>query len=86
MIDGTSGVCRLTRRPDLARCVAGVSPRQHVTVIDPFGLDCRDDQEAIDAGAVIARQIAQDAPPTQARHIEILNSGRQSIAGYQSKG
>ncbi len=48
-------------------------------LIDPSGLDCRDYQEAIDAGEVIARQIAEDAPPTQARHVEILDVDRQIV-------
>jgi hypothetical protein len=50
-------------------------------LIDPSGLDCRDDQEARDQAAVIARQIAMDAPDTsQGRHIAIVNSDRQEIS------
>ena len=48
-------------------------------LIDPSGLDLHDNQEAINAGKVIAKQIAEDAPPTQARHVEILDSDRQSV-------
>ncbi len=48
-------------------------------LIDPSGLDCRDDQEAIKAGKVIARQIAEDAPPNNPRHVDVLNSDGLSI-------
>jgi hypothetical protein len=48
-------------------------------LIDPSGLDCRDDKEAIQAGKVIAQQIADDASPTQPRHVDVLNSDRQSV-------
>jgi hypothetical protein len=49
-------------------------------LIDPAGLDCRDDRAAIQAGKVIAQQIAIDVQPTQARRIEILDSDRLSVA------
>jgi hypothetical protein len=49
-------------------------------LIDPAGLDCRDDQEARDQAIIIARQIAMDVPGTSgARNIAILNSERQEI-------
>ena len=35
-------------------------------LIDPAGLDCRDDQEAKDQAIIIAGQIAADAPETSA--------------------
>jgi hypothetical protein len=50
-------------------------------LIDPAGLDCRDDKEAREQAIVIARQIATDVPGTSGgRNIAILNSERQEIA------
>jgi hypothetical protein len=49
-------------------------------LIDPAGLDCHDDQEAIRAGRLTAKQIANDVQPTQSRHIEVLDGDRLSIA------
>jgi hypothetical protein len=49
-------------------------------LIDPEGLDCRDDQQAKDQAVVIARQIAADAPETSGgRKIAVLNSQREEI-------
>jgi hypothetical protein len=49
-------------------------------LIDPSGLDCRDDEDAMDQAVVIARQIAADAPETSAvRHVAILDSEREEI-------
>jgi hypothetical protein len=49
-------------------------------LIDPAGLDCRDDEEAMDQAIIIARQIAADAPETSAvRQVAILDSERQEI-------
>jgi hypothetical protein len=48
-------------------------------LIDPSGVDCRDDREAIKNGIIIAKQIAADAPPTQSRHVEILNNEREEV-------
>ena len=49
-------------------------------LIDPAGLDCRDDQEAKDQAAIIAQQIATDAPATSGgRKIAVLNSQREEI-------
>ena len=48
-------------------------------LIDPAGLDCRDEGEAIEAGTVIAHQIAADAPPNGPRHVAVLNSDRQEV-------
>jgi hypothetical protein len=49
-------------------------------LVDPSGLDCRDDQEAIENATMIARQIANDAPPNGPRHIVVLNSDREEIS------
>jgi hypothetical protein len=51
-------------------------------LIDPAGLDCRDDKEAIEAGSKIARQIASDAPPKRSRHVEVLNSKKKMSGAY----
>jgi hypothetical protein len=48
-------------------------------LIDPAGLDCRDDQEAMDSAAAIARQVAADALNNGPRKISVLNSDRQPI-------
>jgi hypothetical protein len=49
-------------------------------LIDPSGLDCRDDQQAKDQAIIIARQIASDTPETApVRHVAVLDSERQEI-------
>jgi alcohol dehydrogenase YqhD (iron-dependent ADH family) len=49
-------------------------------LIDPSGLDCRDDQEAIAKAVIIAQQIGLDAPgAVGGRHISVLDSERQEI-------
>jgi hypothetical protein len=49
-------------------------------LIDPAGLDCRDDQEAKDQAIIIAGQIAADAPEISGgRTIAILNDEREEI-------
>ena len=49
-------------------------------LVDPSGLDCRNDQEAIQNAIVIARQIAADAPPNGPRHVSVLNSNREEVS------
>ena len=49
-------------------------------LVDPSGLDCRNDQEAINTAIVIARQIARDAPPNGPRHVSVLNSDREEVS------
>ena len=56
-------------------------------LVDPSGLDCRNDQEAIKNATVIARQIAKiarqiakDAPPDGPRHVSVLNSDREEVS------
>jgi hypothetical protein len=41
-------------------------------LIDPAGLDCRDDQQARDHVVLIARQIAMDAPASEGRQVARL--------------
>jgi hypothetical protein len=49
-------------------------------LIDPAGLDCRDDKEAKAQAIIIAGQIAADAPETSAvRHVAILDGEREEI-------
>jgi hypothetical protein len=48
-------------------------------LIDPAGLDCGDEEEAIRTAAVIARQIAEDAPTADGRHVVVLNSEREEV-------
>jgi hypothetical protein len=49
-------------------------------LIDPSGLDCRDDQEARNQAIIIARQIAMDAPKSEGRHVAVLNSDREEVS------
>jgi hypothetical protein len=48
-------------------------------LIDPSGLDCKSESEAMRNAAAIARQIAADASPDQPRHISVLDSDRKEI-------
>jgi hypothetical protein len=49
-------------------------------LIDPAGLDCSDDDDAIAKAKLIATQISQDAPKQAGqRHIAILNSDRAEV-------
>jgi hypothetical protein len=49
-------------------------------LIDPGGLDCRDDREATAKAIIIAQQIAQDAPATPGgRLIAVLNSDGREV-------
>ncbi len=49
-------------------------------LIDPSGLECRDDQDATAQATVIAAQIAKEVPGSSgARHIAILNGTREEI-------
>jgi hypothetical protein len=49
-------------------------------LIDPAGLECRNDQEATALAVIIAQQIASDAPRADGRHIAVLNSEREEVA------
>jgi hypothetical protein len=50
-------------------------------LIDPTGLECRDDQDAITQATFIARQIALDVPDTSGgRSIAVLNSEREEVS------
>ena len=48
-------------------------------LVDPSGLDCKSESEAMRSAAVIARQIATEAPPGQRRHVSVLDSDRNEI-------
>ncbi len=48
-------------------------------LIDPSGLECRDDRDAAQNARMIARQIAEDSPGSVARHVAVLNSDRREI-------
>ena len=49
-------------------------------LIDPSGLECQDDQDAIMQAAFIAAQIAMDVPDTSGgRSIAVLNNAREEI-------
>jgi hypothetical protein len=40
-------------------------------LIDPAGLDCRNDQETIEKVAIIASQIAEHASLSEGRHVAV---------------
>jgi hypothetical protein len=50
-------------------------------LVDPSGLDCRDDHGANATAKIIAKQIEADIPtaPVQ-RHVEVLNEERDKVA------
>jgi hypothetical protein len=49
-------------------------------LIDPTGVECRDDREAETQAIAIAAQIATDVPASAGiRHVAILNSSREKI-------
>ena len=48
-------------------------------LVDPAGLDCRDDHEAMHSAKMIARQIAADAHPAGGRHISVLDADRLEV-------
>jgi hypothetical protein len=48
-------------------------------LIDPSGLECRDDDEAIAQATFIARQIAADVPDSGGRQVAVLNGDRQEV-------
>jgi hypothetical protein len=57
-------------------------------LIDPAGLECRDDQDAITQATFIAAQIAMDVPDTSGgRSVAVLNSARrnQQSAGHRKQ-
>jgi hypothetical protein len=49
-------------------------------LVDPSGLDCRDDRDASAKAKIIAKQIEQDIPaaPVQ-RHVEVLDEDRAKV-------
>ena len=50
-------------------------------LIDPTGLECRDDQDAITQATFIAAQIAIDVPNTSGgRSVAVLNSVKEEIS------
>jgi hypothetical protein len=49
------------------------------SLIDPAGLDCRDDDEAMRSAKMIARRVSEDAHPSAPRHISVLNADRREI-------
>jgi hypothetical protein len=49
-------------------------------LVDPSGLDCDSDKDAMTKAKVIAEQIAGDVPrPSTPRKIAVMNSDRQEI-------
>ncbi len=49
-------------------------------LIDPAGVDCRDDEAAATQGKVVADQIASDAPSSMGRRVEVLTEKREKVA------
>lgn len=50
-------------------------------LIDPTGLDCKDDNEALSTAKIIARQIQVAGPSTPWRKLAVMNSEGQEV-GY----
>ena len=55
-------------------------------VIDPAGLNCRDDKDAMAKGNVIADQIASDAPNSSSRHVAVLDGERNEVGEVAISG
>jgi hypothetical protein len=55
-------------------------------LVDPTGLECRDDHDANAKAKIIAKQIEVDIPtaPVQ-RHVEVLNEDRDKVAKVPSE-
>lgn len=52
----------------------------HIRLVDPQGLDCRDDRAATAQAMAIAAQIAQDVPAiAETRRVAVLNRSREEI-------
>ena len=48
-------------------------------LVDPAGLDCKDDTEALDTARIIARQIGVAGPSSPWRKLTVMNSERQEV-------
>jgi hypothetical protein len=48
-------------------------------LVEPAGLDCRDDNDAMRSAKMIARQIAEEAHPAGQIHISVLDADRLEI-------
>jgi hypothetical protein len=48
-------------------------------LIDPAGLDCRNDEDALEKGTAIAQQIALDAPNSAGRHVEVVDEEKRKV-------
>ena len=73
-------ICIIGRHPGTEMSRYFFDVKNGHRLVDPSGLDCRNDQEAIRNATVIARQIARDAPPTGPRHVSVLNSDREEVS------
>ncbi len=49
-------------------------------LIDPAGVDCRNDAAAATQGKVVADQIASDVPSSRGRQVEVLTEEREKVA------
>ena len=73
-------ICIIGRHPGTEMSRYFFDVKNGHRLVDPSGLDCRNDQEAIRNATVIAGQIARDAPPTGPRHVSVLNSDREEVS------
>ena len=48
-------------------------------LVDPAGLECRNDKQARDHALLIARQITVDAPASEGRQVAILNNVGEEV-------
>jgi len=49
-------------------------------LIDPSGLDCDDDKDALAKGTIIADEIARDGPTRSSRKVAVLDSDRHEVS------
>jgi hypothetical protein len=73
-------ICHYGRHPGAEMSRYFFDVKNGHRLVDPSGLDCRNDQEAIENAILIARQIARDAPPNGPRHVSVLNSDREEVS------
>ena len=52
-------------------------------LIDPLGLNCRDDEAAMEAARAIAAQIAADSSNSADRRLAIVNELREEIGSIE---
>ena len=49
-------------------------------LVDPAGVDCPSDKEARQQAEAVAKQIAEDAPRSIARHVAVMDGEGRQVA------